>query len=77
MVTAGVNKQGHRSVSVKVKGDIPRGDTMVLAFSGDQHRGSVGAGGIITGPAPHCVSLPAVRSGGSGTSSSGTGTQAS
>ena len=57
-VTAGVNKQGHRAVSVKVKGDIPKGDTMVLAFSGNQQTGSVGAGGIITGPVPRCVSLP-------------------
>jgi len=57
-VAAGVNGHGHRSVSVKVKGSIPKGDTMVLAFSGNQHGGSVGAGGIITGPVPRCVSLP-------------------
>ena len=57
-VKSGVNGHGHRSVSVKVKGSIPKGDTMVLAFSGNQHSGSVGAGGIITGPVPRCVSLP-------------------
>jgi len=65
-VGSGVNKHGHRSVSVTVKGEIPKGDTMVLAFSGNQHSGSVGAGGIITGPVPRCVSLPAAPSGGSG-----------
>ena len=65
-VGTGVNKHGHRSVSVTVKGEIPKGDTMVLAFSGNQHSGSVGAGGIITGPVPRCVSLPAAPSGGSG-----------
>jgi hypothetical protein len=52
---------GHRSVSVKIKGGIPKGDTMILAFSGDGGLGgtSQGAGGIITGPVPRCVSLPA------------------
>jgi len=63
-VRAGVNGHGHRSVSVKVKGGIPRGDTMVLAFSGGPRGGSVGAGGIITGPVPSCVSLPSAPSGG-------------
>lgn len=59
-VKAGVNGHGHRSVSVKIKGSIPAGDTMILAFTGNPHGGgSVGAGGIITGHAPHCVSLPA------------------
>lgn len=57
-VKAGVNGHGHRSVSVKIKGSIPAGDTMILAFTGNRHTGSVGAGGIITGPVPHCVSLP-------------------
>ena len=58
-VGTGVNKHGHRSVSVKIKGGIPKGDTMILAFTGNPHSGgSVGAGGIITGHAPHCVSLP-------------------
>ena len=75
-VRAGVNKHGHRSVSVKIKGSIPAGDTMILAFSGNQHSGSVGAGGIITGPVPRCVSLPAAPSGGSGAGSAGTATQA-
>jgi hypothetical protein len=62
-VGARVNGHGHRSVSVKVKGSIPRGDTMVLAFSGGPRGGSVGAGGIITGPVPSCVSLPSAPSG--------------
>ncbi len=54
-------KNGHRSVSVKIKGRIPRGDTMILAFTGDPGPGrtSLGAGGIITGRVPRCVSLPA------------------
>lgn len=53
-------RDGHRFVSVKIKGGIPRGDTMILAFSGSPRSGgSVGAGGIITGPVPRCVSLPA------------------
>jgi len=63
-VGAEVNGHGHRTVSVKVKGSIPAGDTMVLAFSGGRHSGSVGAGGIITGPVPRCVSLPHAPSGG-------------
>jgi hypothetical protein len=65
-VGSGVGKGGHRSVSVKIKGSIPRGDTMILAFSGDPGPGhtSLGAGGIITGPVPHCVSLPSAPSGG-------------
>jgi len=60
-VGSGVGRNGHRSVSVKIKGGIPRGDTMILAFSGDGGPGhtSLGAGGIITGPVPSCVSLPA------------------
>jgi hypothetical protein len=58
-VQSGVGKNGHRSVSVKIKGGIPRGDTMILAFSGNPRSGgAVGVGGIITGPAPRCVSLP-------------------
>ena len=57
-VKSGVNGHGHRSVSVKIKGGIPAGDTMILAFSGSPRSGSVGAGGIITGPVPRCVSLP-------------------
>jgi hypothetical protein len=67
-VATGVNGDGHRSVTVKVgKGGIPAGDTMILAFSGDPHHGpALGAGGIITGPVPSCVSLPSAPSGGSG-----------
>ncbi len=58
-VGATVNKQGHRSISVKIKGSIPAGDTMILAFTGNPRGGgAVGAGGIITGPVPRCVSLP-------------------
>ncbi|HEY6279479.1 MAG TPA: hypothetical protein VIX86_24475 [Streptosporangiaceae bacterium] len=57
-VATGVNGHGHRSVTVKVgKGAIPAGDTMILAFSGGRGN-SLGAGGIITGPVPRCVSLP-------------------
>lgn len=67
-VKTGVNGQGHRSVTVKIKGAIPAGDTMILAFTGNRDSGgSVGAGGIITGRAPRCVSLPSAPSGGSGT----------
>src|SRR5215831_3547764 len=55
-----VSENRHRSVTVKIKGGIPAGDTMILAFTGNPHGGgSVGAGGIITGHAPRCVSLPA------------------
>jgi hypothetical protein len=62
-VGAVVNKQGHRSVSVKIKGSIPAGDTMILAFTGSPRGGgAVGAGGIITGPVPRCVSLPSAPS---------------
>jgi hypothetical protein len=59
-VKSGVTKSGHRSVTVKVgKGGIPAGDTMILAFSGNPRHGTaLGAGGIITGPVPRCVSLP-------------------
>jgi hypothetical protein len=61
-----VGKDGHRSVSVRIKGHIPAGDTMILAFSGNGGPGSpsLGAGGIITGPVPDCVSLPSAPSGG-------------
>jgi hypothetical protein len=60
-VGAGVTGSGHLSVTVKVwgKGGIPAGDTMLLAFSGGgRGRASEGAGGIIAGRAPRCVSLP-------------------
>ena len=53
-------------VTVKIKGSIPAGDTMILAFSGNPRTGSVGTGGIITGPVPRCVSLPSAPSGDSG-----------
>jgi len=60
-VTVGttVNRHGHRSVTVKIgRGGIPRGDTMILAFSRSRRSGtSLGAGGIITGRVPRCVSL--------------------
>ena len=66
-VKTGVTKSGHRSVTVKVgKGGIPAGDTMILAFTGSPRSGSLGAGGIITGPVPRCVSLPSAPSGGGG-----------
>ncbi len=58
-VATGVTKSGHRSVTVKLgKGGIPAGDTMILAFSGKPGGTSLGAGGIITGRVPRCVSLP-------------------
>jgi hypothetical protein len=66
-VATRVTKSGHRSVTVKVwgKGGIPPGDTMVLAFTGDPRGGTaVGAGGIITGRVPRCVSLPPAPHGG-------------
>jgi hypothetical protein len=77
MAGSGVGKNGHRSVTVKLgKGGIPRGDTMILAFSGNPRGGgSVGAGGIITGRVPRGVSLPRAA-GGSGSGSTGTVTQA-
>ena len=65
-VKTGVNQHGHRSVSVTIKGSIPAGDTMILAFTGNPRSGSVGAGGIITGRVPSCVSLPSAPSGSSG-----------
>ena len=67
-VKSGVTKSGHRSVSVTLgKGGIPAGDTMILAFSGNPRHGpALGAGGIITGPVPSCVSLPSAPSGGGG-----------
>ena len=67
-VGSGVNGNGHRSVTVKVgRGGIPAGDTMILAFSGDPRHGpALGAGGIITGRVPRCVSLPPAPSGGAG-----------
>ena len=60
-VKSGVTKGGHRSVTVTLgKGGIPAKDTLLLAFSGNGGPGStsLGAGGIITGPVPRCVSLP-------------------
>jgi hypothetical protein len=70
-VGTGVSKNGHRSVTVKIgKPGIPAGDTMILAFSGSGGPGSssLGAGGIITGRVPSCVSLspPPPGEGGSG-----------
>jgi hypothetical protein len=65
-VTAGVNRHGHGSVSVKINAsNIPADSTLLLAFSGGGGQGStsLGAGGIITGPVPRCVSLPSLRSG--------------
>jgi hypothetical protein len=62
-----VTRNGHRSVTVKLgKGGIPAGDTMILAFSGSGGPGStsLGAGGIITGRVPRCVSLLPAPSGG-------------
>jgi len=76
-VGAGVGRNGHRSVKVKIgKGGIPKGDTLILAFSGSPHGGtSVGGGGIITGRVPRCISLPHAPHGG-GTRAASTATQA-
>ncbi len=79
-VATGVTKSGHRSVTVKIgKPGIPAGDTMILAFSGSGGPGStsLGAGGIITGPVPSCVSLPSAPHGEGGSGSTSTVTQAS
>ncbi len=68
-VATGVTKSGHRSVTVKIgKPGIPAGDTMILAFSGSGRPGStsLGAGGIITGRVPRCVSLPPAPPAGGG-----------
>jgi hypothetical protein len=64
-VGTGVSRNGHRSVTVKLgRGGIPRGDTMILAFSGSPRHGmALGAGGIITGRVPRCVSLPSAPHG--------------
>jgi hypothetical protein len=65
-VSVGVTRNGHRSITVKLgKGGIPAGDTMILAFSGNARTGTaLGAGGIITGRVPRCVSLPPAPHGG-------------
>ena len=77
-VRAGVNGNGHGSVTVKVwgQGGIPKGDTLVLAFSHGPGRDSMGAGGIITGPAPRCVSLPSAPPGAGVGSAGGPGASA-
>jgi hypothetical protein len=64
-VKSGVARNGHRSVTVTLgQGGIPAGDTMILAFSGNPRHGTaLGAGGIIAGPVPRCVSLPPAPSG--------------
>jgi hypothetical protein len=65
-VATRVTGTGHRSVTVNLgNGGIPAGDTMILAFSGSGGPGStsLGAGGIITGRVPRCVSLPPAPSG--------------
>ena len=66
LVESRVNGHGHRSVTVKLgNGGLPAGDTMILAFSGNPRHGpALGAGGIITGRVPRCVSLPTAPSGG-------------
>jgi hypothetical protein len=63
-VRTGASEHGHRSVTVRISGRIPAGVTMILAFTGDPRGGgAVGTGGLITGRAPRCVSLPAAPSG--------------
>jgi hypothetical protein len=65
-VAAGMpRKNGHRAIRVRIgKPGIPAGDTMILAFSSGPGRSSLGAGGIITGRVPRCVSLPSAPHGG-------------
>ena len=59
------------------RGSRPAGDTMILAFTGNPRSGgAVGAGGIITGRVPRCVSLPSAPSGGSGPGSASAVTRA-
>jgi hypothetical protein len=57
-VGSGIGPGGHRKVTVKMShtGGVPAGSTMLLAFS-TQGGTSLGAGGLITGPVPKCVSL--------------------
>jgi len=77
-VMAEVTVHGHRSVSVKVTGSsIPAGDTLLLAFSdgGGQGGTALGAGGIITGRVPRCVSLLSAQSARSGSGSNRTVTR--
>jgi hypothetical protein len=64
---------GHRSISVRVrKPGIPAGDTLLLAFTPVSASGpSLGAGGLITGKVPSCVSLPAPPTGSGGTGTAG------
>lgn len=64
-VAAGIGQGGHRSVTVGVgKPGIPAGDTLLLAFSPASYHGqNLGAGGLITGKAPRCVSLQAPPAG--------------
>lgn len=55
--SARAGRHGRHIVTVKIKkGAIPRGDTMILAFS-HSHGISYGIGGIIAGHAPRCVSV--------------------
>jgi hypothetical protein len=70
---AGIGKGGHRSVTVRVgKPGIPAGDTLLLAFTPPSHHGpSLGAGGLITGKVPSCVSLPPAPTGSGGTGTAG------
>lgn len=64
-VMAGRPHHGHRSVSVKVWGNsIPAGATLLLAFSTPRTGLELGAGVLVTGHVPSCVSLPARPGGG-------------
>jgi|HubBroStandDraft_2_1064218.scaffolds.fasta_scaffold256115_2 hypothetical protein len=50
---------------------VPAGDTMIIAASTLPGGGTQLGAALISGPAPSCVSLPAIPSGGSGRSSGG------
>jgi hypothetical protein len=58
-VGSGNGPGGRRSVTVKMShtGGVPAGSTLLLAFS-TQGGLSQGAGGLISGPVPRCVTLP-------------------
>lgn len=70
---ASIGTGGHLSISVRVrKPGIPAGDTLLLAFTPVSASGpSLGAGGLITGKVPSCVSLPASPTGSGGTGTAG------
>ena len=59
---SGSVRQGNGKITVDVHG-IPAGDTMIIAFGTLPGGGRQGAGILISGPVPSCVSLPAPSAG--------------